>query len=480
MSRRVAIVARLVALVFALAALWFGWTALFEADALNAHARNPRLIARGVTVRRGDILSADGRRLAYSQRKGKVYERVYPEGDDTAHIVGYYSQKYGATGLERALNDTLVGRQGFATYREWLDETMGRRRVGNDVVLTLDTRVQRAALDALAGEKGAIVVLDPRTGAVLALAAVPTFDPSGIDERFEALSKDPGAPLVDRAIQGRYPPGSTYKIVTATGALATGVTSISTSWSGPGTMKLGGGKVTNYESAGYGSIAFQDAFAKSVNTVFAQIGVKMGAQAFVDRSRRFGMTQAPPFELKVRASTLPDPDVMDTWELAWAAVGQPVRPRTPGGPLVTPLQMALVGAGIANRGVIMRPTLVGQVRDPRGLVVTTLAARRWTVAADPRTANTVRDLMVRTVEQGTGGRAAIEGVKVAGKTGTAETGKDPATGEDLEPHAWFVGFAPADDPKVVVAVVVENAGVGGRVAAPKAREVIEAALEVVK
>lgn len=469
MRRRIAIIARLAAWGFAVLALWLGYHSVIAASRLDAHARNPRLIARGFTVKRGDIFSADGARLARSVRRGKLWEREYPAADKTAHIVGYYSLRYGVTGVERAYNSELVGRRGFATFGDWVEETMGRRRTGNDLVLTLDMRVQDAALDALGDARGACVAIDPRTGDVLALATSPRFDPTRVDERFEELSADPAAPLIDRAIQGLYPPGSTFKIVTACGAIADGVTGPDTSWSGRSPIKLGGGRVSNYGGSSYGSIPFSDAFARSVNTVFAQVGVKMGAARFVAASRRFGLDDSPAFPLTVRPSTITDPKTMDTWELAWAAVGQPVRPRAHGGPLVTPLQMALVGAAVANDGVIMEPRLLLRMKDLQGLTVATPPPRRWLKAMDADTARVVRDLMVRTVEQGTGTRAAIDGVSVGGKTGTAEL----ATKES---HAWFVGLAPADDPRVVVAIIIEHGGTGGRVAAPKAKQVLEAAL----
>lgn len=469
MIRRLALVGRLLAIGFAVLGLWTGYVAVLEARWLDAHPRNPRLIAKGLTIRRGDVFSADGKVLAKSVRRGRLWGRDYPLGEKTAHVVGYYSVRYGVTGLERAYNAELIGKQGFATLSEWVEATTGRRRVGNDLVLTVDTRIQGAAVEALGDDRGACVAIDPRTGAVLALVTNPRFDPGTVDDRFAALSADEAAPLLDRAIQGRYPPGSTYKVVTAAAALDSGVTRPETEWPAPASVTLGGGKVTNYGGAGYGRMAFDEAFEKSVNTVFAQVGVQTGAERFVRAARRFGLDEAPDFALRGLASTITDPDQMDTWELAWAACGQPVRPRARGGPLVTPLGMAMAVGAIANGGELMEPRLVERIRDYRGVTVATpgTVARRRAV---PRpVADAVRDLMVRTVEQGSGTRARIRGVKVAGKTGTAELAEG-------EPHAWFAAFAPAEAPRVVVVIVVEHGGTGGRVAAPRARQVLEAAL----
>lgn len=476
MARRIIVTARIIAVAFAVLSVWLAYQAIVSASRLNTHPRNPRLTARGFTVKRGDIFSADGVRLATSVRKGKLWMREYPLGADAAHVIGYYSMRYGVTGVERAYNEELVGAQGFASVQDWLSEMTGRRRAGNDLILTLDTRVQEAAVEALGDERGACVVIDPRDGAVLALATSPRFDPADVDERFAELSADPAAPLVDRAIQGLYPPGSTFKVVTAAAALATGVTTLDTAWHGRSPIKLGGGRVTNYGGASYGVISFEEGFTRSVNTVFAQVGVRMGARRFVDAARRFGMDDRPPFPLSVRASTITDPAEMDTWELAWAAVGQPVRPRKHGGPLVTPLQMALVAAAVANDGAVPAPRLLAETRDLKGLTVSRPPPTLWRRATSVGAARLVRRLMVATVEHGTGTRAAIEGVTVAGKTGTAELAEG-------EPHAWFVGFAPASSaerPRAVVAIVIEHGGVGGRVAAPRSKPVLSAALNATK
>jgi cell division protein FtsI/penicillin-binding protein 2 len=473
-NRRIALVSRLIAAGFALAFVWLGYVAVIWAPGLDANPHNPRLIAASIWVRRGDIVTADGKLVAHSVRASGAgpavgWKRTYPSGDAFAHIVGYWSPRYGASGLERAYNSDLVGKRGFATLSDWVSETMGTRQTGNDLVLTVDSRVQKAAIDALGSSRGACVVLDPRTGGVLAMATSPRFDPNAIDTEISTLPTGDASPLIDRAIQGLYPPGSTFKIVTGSAALADGITTIDTQWPGPAKTIIGGGRVTNYGGTGFGSLPFGDAFAQSVNTVFAEVGVKLGAARFVSAARAFGLDAAPPFPLFVRASTITDPSVMDKWELAWSAVGQPVRPHAHGGPLVTPLEMAMTGAAIADGGTIMRPYLVQQTRDYRGLLVTATGPRQWRVATDAATAAKVTQLMVRVVDSGTGTRAQIHGVKVAGKTGTAELARG-------EPHAWFVGFAPADAPRVVVAIVIEHGGVGGHVAAPLAKSVLEAAL----
>jgi len=311
---------------------------------------------------------------------------------------------------------------------------------------------------------------------VLAYASNPGYNPGTIDEAWEALSGDDGgAPLVDRVGSSLYPPGSTFKVVTLAAALQSGVASLETTYTGPARIDIGGAPVTNYGGSAYGAIDLLKATSSSVNTVFAQLARDVGAQRLVAQCEEFGIGSRVPFDLPTVASLMPDPDEMTVWETAWAGVGQPVgEHESPPGPQVTPLQMALITAGIANDGTVMRPYLIDAITDRSGRVITGTTPRTWTNAIDPVTARSVTEAMVAVVRSGSGGRAAIQGVTVAGKTGTAEAGKS------VETHAWFVGFAPAEEPRVAVAIVLENSGVGGTVAAPAARGVLQAGLEAVR
>jgi len=443
------------------------------APALAANPANTRNLDRELRAERGAILTRDGVVLARSVMTGARYTRTYPSGSLAAHVVGYYSSRYGRAGVEAAMNDVLAGHTAFSDVQAALDEALGRTPPGSDVVLTIDSRVQAAAEKALAGRRGAVVVLDPRNGAVLALASSPSYEPGSVDRRWADLSKGgSSAPLVDRAVASLYPPGSTFKVVTLTGALTNGVAAPGTVYPAPATLEIGGGKVTNFEGSGFGSATLEQATASSINTVFAQVAVQLGSRELVDTARGFGFDKPVPFELTVRPALMPAPEAMTTWETAWAGVGQPVGAGAVKGPVATPLQMALVAAGIADGGVVMEPHLVDRVTDSSGRTLQSNAdAREWTKACDPAVAAMVRDLMVRVVKSGSGTRAAIKGVQVAGKTGTAEVAKSQPT------HAWFIAFAPAERPTVAMAIVLENAGVGGRVAAPAARPVLQAALE---
>ncbi len=475
---RTALAGRLKALSLGVSGLAFllagnlAYLQVFAAPALAARPENTRLLEKELRAERGAILTGDGVVLAESVPAGDgTYRRRYPAGSLAAHVVGYYSPRFGRAGVEAAENDTLAGHRSYSTFADVLDDALGRPVIGNDVVLTIDSRIQRAAERALRGRRGAVVVLDPRSGAVLALASSPTYKPSRVDGEWREVSKGgPRAPLVDRAIASTYPPGSTFKVVTLAGALADGVVTPDTTYSGPARLKIGGGTVTNYGGAGYGRVTVRKALASSINTVFAQIADDLGAAGLVRQARRFGFDQPVPFELNAAPSVMPAPENMTVWETAWAGVGQPVGANAVKGPVVTPLQMALIAAGVGDKGVVMAPHVVARTRDGSGRTIAATTPEVWTNAASSATARQVGELMRGVVTNGSGTRAAIPGVAVAGKTGTAEVGHGIPT------HAWFIAFAPAGSPRVAMSVVLENAGVGGQVAAPAARPVLEAAL----
>lgn len=444
------------------------------ADELAANPANTRGLAAELRQERGAIVTADGVVLAESVRSGEVFARRYPQGALAAHVLGYSSVRYGRAGVEAAANEVLAGRTDFASFADVIAAASGASVPGNDVRLTIDSRVQRAAEAALSGRRGAVVALDPRTGAVLAMASSPAYDPNTVDDQWTALSSESaGAALVNRAAMSLYPPGSTFKVVTLAAAFEAGAATPDTAYAGPASMDIGGAPVTNYGGASFGQTDLREATARSINTVFGQLARDIGAERLVATSEELGFNHAVPFELPAATSLMPDPAEMTVWETAWAGVGQPVGEHdSPPGPQVTPLQMALATAGISSDGQVMRPYVIDAVSDRAGRILTSTSVRPWLTAVSGATARTVADLMIGVVTNGSGTQARIQGVTVAGKTGTAEAGKS------VETHAWFVAFAPAEEPKVVVAIVLENAGTGGAVAAPAAREVLQTALAV--
>lgn len=442
------------------------------AKALQEKPQNRGRILQEARVKRGRILAYDGTVLAGVQREGGYWQRTYPQGDLAAHVLGYSSLRYGRSGIEASMNDYLTGEAADLGLQSWLDRLLGRRPEGADVKLTLVPAVQRAAQQALSGLRGAVVAVDPVTGAVLACASTPTYAPGRLERDWKRLSKAKNAPLLDRALQGLYPPGSSFKVVTAGAALDTGVAKPTTQYKDTGTYSVYGGKVTNYGDEVYGTVTLTESLTYSINTTFGKVGDALGQGRLVDYMKRFGFWSRPPLELPagaVRTSgryqddELLSPDAaMDPLQVAWAAVGQEQV-------LATPLQMALVAAGVANGGQVMQPYLVERVIVSGGKEVRAATPKPWKQALDAQVAMELDGMMRKVVEQGTGTAAALAGIEVAGKTGTAERGQTD--------QAWFIGFAPADAPRVAVAVTVEDAsGTGGAIAAPLAAAVMRAAL----
>jgi peptidoglycan glycosyltransferase len=432
--------------------------AVFDAPRLDADTRNPRRadIASG----RGSIVASDGTPLALT-RSGK---RVYPLGTVTAHVIGYASPRYGTAGLEDAFDRVLTASSADTGVGPEISSLLSGGRTaprGAEVVTTLDLNVQRALAAALGQRaRAAGIVMDPRTGAVLALAATPVFDPNTLDRNWKTLIADPASPLLDRSTTGLYPPGSTFKIVTAGDALAAGLVTPATTFVDTGGLTVGNFIVRNDQNEVTGTQNLTGAFALSSNVDFASIALKIGPDRWFEDAARWGFGQAVNFDLPVARDRLPPRDEVSPSVLAQLGFGQASL-------LVTPMRMALVAATIADGGRTPRPFVVRSIAGNE----THLATQPEQLAAplDADTARQVRDLMIAVVQHGTGTGAALPGVTVAGKTGTATNPHGPA-------HAWFVAFAPAEAPRVVVAVIVENAGYGAAVAVPIVRDVLRVAL----
>jgi penicillin-binding protein A len=467
---------------------WQTWAAAALAD------RQDNAIQRVAqfTVKRGLIYLADGRRVLASNVPKRVggrtlYFRRYPRGRLTAHIVGYSTQGRSQAGLERSMNDYLVGAN--ANLSTVLDTTIDRLTgatvTGNDLVLTIDPNAQRVAMEQLAGKCGAAVALDPRTGRVLAMASSPTYDPNLVESNFRAIERIRGAcpprsaPLLNRATRGLYTPGSTFKVVTAAAALDSGHFTPDSRFVDPGYCEEYGKRVSNAGNPEtgpevFGSVDFTQALEHSINSVFCNIGKEIGAGTILRYMKRFGFYSVPPLETPLnerapsglyRNGELFDPDKpqfqVDPGRLAFGQERLQV----------TPLQMAMVAAAIANRGAVMRPHVVDRVLAPDGSIVTRTRPDKLGQAVSAQTASQVASMMEAAVRSGTGTSAQIPGARVAGKTGTAETGI-----ANLYTTA-FVSFAPVDDPRVAVAVILERQrGFGGQTAAPIAREIMQAIL----
>lgn len=440
---------------------------------------NQRVLLEEYDRERGPILVGPNP-VARSKETGDTlkYLRVYSDGPLYAPVTGFYSLVYGATGLERTENRILTGRSSLFVVDRAEQLFAGRERVGGAVSTTLNALAQKAAFNALRGKKGAVVAIEPATGRILASVQFPSFDPSllsshdpaQIREYYQSLENDPAKPLLNRPIVALNPPGSTFKLVTAAAALASGRFTPDSVLPGPASyqLPLSTKKLRNWSGEACspsGLVTLREALAISCNTAFAWLGNELGAAALRQQAELMGFDTA--FQIPLRAATSVFPEDPDAAQVAMSAIGQfDVR--------ATALQMAMVGAAIGNSGRVMTPYLVQEVRGPDLAIVQTTDPIPFKDAMTPLNAAQLTDMMVNVVENGTGSNAQIPGVRVAGKTGTAQTGNDnPAV-------AWFIAFAPAQAPRVAVAVVVEDAGApevsGNQLAAPIARAVIQAVL----
>ena len=451
LSKRLTVLTWLFTALFAALIANLAYVQVVQADSIKSMTSNNHTIARRVYVERGSILTSDGVILAESVRQENgTYTRSYPQGTLAAHTVGYISTQYGSTGIEAAYDDVLTGQESYANWHDAFNSLAGVDASGNDVVLTINSRIQAAAEAALEGRVGAIVVLDPKTGAVLAKASSPTYSNDQLTDLLANGGEN--APLFDRTTQALYTPGSTFKVVTLAAALESGVATLDSVYAAPASIEIGGGQVTNYNMADYGELDLRTAFAYSSNTVFGQLATQIGAEALVATARAFGYGSSVGVGFTTVASLMPDPAEMTEWETAWAGAGQPVgQHESPAGPQSTVMQNAMVAAAIANGGVLMEPYVVQGVTDANGSYISTTQPHALGQACSAAVAEQVGSAMLSTVSEGTGAAAAIAGVDVAGKTGTAET-----SGE--QPDAWFIGYAPYETPVAAIAVVIEDDG----------------------
>lgn len=456
----------LFAILFGILIVRQAYVQVIAGPGIAANPYNPRHALLG--AHRGRILASDGTVLAETAG-GK---RSYPLGSSLAQTVGYVSARYGTSGLEdaydRALTPSDTTGDTGAQIGQILEAFSGKSSTshGADVVTTIEPAIQNELYSRLSGySRGAGVVLDPRTGAVLALASVPGFDPNDLNSAFPSLIHDESSPLLNRAVDGLYPPGSTFKIFTAASALDSQTVTLQSTFYDPGYYTIGNFTLHDDEFEATGTQDLTGAFALSSNVDFGQIALKMGTDTFYRYLDRWGVGNSLDFQLPASRDRVPPQASVVPGELAQMGFGQ-------GALLMTPLQIALIGATIADGGSEPRPYIVRQVVWPAGAGSSYGAAELATpISAD--TAANVKKMMIAVVQRGTGTSAQLPGVTVAGKTGTA-------TNPSGAPHSWFVCFAPAENPRVVVAVIVENGGYGAAVAAPIAKNVLRVALQHTK
>jgi peptidoglycan glycosyltransferase len=475
---------------FLMVALSLGYWQFFRQDELLTLPTNPRITEEARRVERGKILDRTGRPLAenIAQPDG-TRRRTYPVAG-IAPVVGYHSERFGNSGIELRYDEYLRGDRSADPIDRTISSLLNKPTVGSDVVLTIDARIQQAAVEALGSTPGAVVVLDPKSGAILALASAPTFDPAKIDDRWQELLADPARPLVNRTVQSAYTPGSTFKMVTASAALDLGLVDPRARYRCVDPIQIDGLRVDCRNHQHLAVVDYREAFAWSCNRTFALTGLQLGSSSLQladglrppfpwkddaarsatrleEYAQRYWIGRPIPFELTVEPGQLKGGGEWYPSLLAQTAIGQ-------GELTATPLQMALIASTIANGGAVPAPYLAAETRAPGGST-STLNRGGGTLgqAISSRTAATLGEMMVLSVDTAYAKGAAVPGVKVGGKTGTAEAGS-----EGTQPHSWFVGYAPADDPRVAVAIIMEHRGSGTDFATPAARPILQRALEV--
>jgi peptidoglycan glycosyltransferase len=466
--------------LFALLVGFTSYWAVLDANGLENNPDNRRGLIKEQSIPRGLIFASDGKtKIAVNraEREGdtRTFVREYPQRGLFAHPVGYSFITNGRRSLEQSRNDDLAGQENeFESIFAGLE---GRAEEGNDVVTNLDVNGTRAAVEGLAGRKGAVVAIEPQTGKVRVMVSIPEYDPNLIPDDFAALDNDPNKPTFNRSTQELYPPGSTFKVVTATAALDTGKVTPDTIIDGSSPKEISGVPLENSGGEDFGPISFTDALTNSVNTVFAQVGEDVGRDTLVEYMKRFGFFADPELDYPDN-QMIPSgirrngtQYVQDGFDAGRVAIGQG---GSEGAIEATPLQMAEVAAAIANKGRLMKPRLTDRIVRKDGRVKERIEPDLQSEVMKPETAAALTEMMGRVVEEGTGTAAALAGIRVAGKTGTAEVG---ANREFTQP--WFICFAPIDDPKLAVAVTVERqpaGSFGGVVAAPIAKSVLETML----
>ena len=484
MNKQIVKLFAFIVVLFGVLIAFTSYWSVFDAKALKEKDANVRPLIEQQQIERGRILTADGVVIAKSVPRGKgserTYVRTYPEGLLYGHPIGYSFVRQGDSEFEEFHNETLIGEG--SEFASILDEITGATQEGNDIVTNIDSEAQAVALaDLEAAGFGAVVAIEPDSGRVRVMASNKPYDPNRIPEELEDLNENElETPLFDRASQGTYPPGSTFKVVTAAAGLESGAITAETPIDAPGTIEVEGNPLSNDFNEDFFGITLDTALTNSVNTWFAQLGEEVGSDTLFEQMRKFGFGSTPPIDLpsnQLGVSGVRDENENilgpgDAVDVGRLSIGQERL-------LASPLQMAMVAAAVANKGKLMKPQIWSRVVDPDGRTTESLDPSEYSQATSAETAEQLTTAMEGVVTEGTGTNAAIAGVAVAGKTGTAETpGNESCGGGEDENQAWFIGFAPADDPQIAIAASVEcTEQFGNDVAAPIFRDVAESILE---
>lgn len=448
-NKRIIRVLIAISLLFLALVTYLLWFNMFRAKDVYTNSYNKRQWESEQQVQRGEIYSQDGVLLAETEIDGDARIRKYPKGRLYSHIIGYCSQVYGKTQLEMSHDDDLIGKGTISL-------TLNEIKHGNNLNLTINDELQEYAYEQLDGRDGAIVAMEPTTGQILAMVSLPDFNPETIEKDWPSMMEDENSPFLARATQGLYPPGSTYKIVTAAGVYDNGMTT--ETFDDEGLFKKDDVTVYNYNKESFGKLDIKTAFEVSSNYVFCTLGYEMGADAVKAEAEKFGVNKSFDFDIPVSQSQIQYKKMTDL-DGALVSIGQ-------GGLVMTPLHVAMMASAVANNGKMMKPYLVETVTTENGTIIGQTKPSVLYDSIGTACADYIEDMMIGVVEDGTGTGAQISGITVAGKTGTAENETD-------KDHAWFVGYAPVENPTICVAVVLENAATsGGKSAVPIAKNII--------
>lgn len=480
MNRQITQLFGLFALLFGLLVVFTSRWTVIDARSLENKPSNRRALIQEQRVPRGVIYARDdktvlAKSVPHGQGQSRVFSRTYPTGPLFSHAIGYSFILNGRRGLEESRNDDLAGKEDeFASILSGLES---RRKEGFDLVTNLDPAGQKTAIQGLGGQKGAVVAIEPATGKVRVMASVPAFDANQVPRGFSQLNRDPNKPLFNRATQELYPPGSTFKVVTATAALDSGKATPGSIFDGHSPRTISGAPLANAGGENFGPITLTDALTNSVNTVFAQVGERVGRSTLLEYMDRFGFNEKPkldyPSDQMIRSGIRNGKGELVTsttgFDIGRVAIGQG---GLEGAITATPLQMAEVAATVANGGKLMKPRFTDRIVRKDGRVKQRIEPDVQTRVMKPQTAKELGAMMTKVVEEGTATAAALQGIHVAGKTGTAEVDNGAAN------QAWFIAFAPVEKPKIAIAVTIERTqGQGGTVAAPIAKQVLQTLLK---
>lgn len=453
----------LICLLFLTLVFYLSYFELHGKEQIMGNNYNRRLRAKEEGIIRGKIFDRNGEILADTKITDGISSRSYPYKKLYAHVIGYNSSIYGKTLLEARYNDTLLGLNALGLMGNVTRLVTGEDKTGNNIILTIDHTLQALARELIGEKRGSIVAINPKTGEILAMVSTPDFNPNeqSLKDNWAALSTNENSPLLPRAILGLYPPGSTFKVVTAVAAIEEGLADYSIEDSG--SIVIDGKTFSNVGNKAYGTLDMTSAMAFSSNVYFSKMTEVLDAKALINAAENTGLNKNFSFDLPLNKSSI-SRDLSSKTEYAATVLGQ-------GKLLVTPLQMALVCSGIANDGVIMKPYLVKSISDTNNLILSNTLTKKLYTFTDRETSEQIKEMMIEVVKSGTGVNASLSEIVVAGKTGTAQNEKSTQGGGN--DHAWFIGFAPASDPEIAIAVIIENQEKdGGQIAAPIARKIM--------